>query len=140
MTHTEGVQCAHHIDFVVRDLAAATDRFQTILGVDPLPREQLEDRGVELVRFEVGDLWIILVQPVTEDSPVQKFLDRHGEGFFHIAFKVEDVEAIAGRLEAEGVQLMNRVPRTGVEGWKLIDIEMEDTFGVYTQLIEEPSG
>ena len=106
--------------------------------MEPLARERLEDRGVELVRFELSNLWIILVQPVTVDSPVQAFLDQHGEGFFHIAYKVGDVEAVAERLESEGVQLVNRVPRLGVEGWKLVDIEMDETFGVYTQLIEEP--
>ena len=131
------IKRAHHIDFVVRDLDRAAVRFATVFGVEPRERERLEDRGVELVRFEIGNLWIILVQPIRDDSPVQAFLDKHGEGFFHIAYKVDDVEAEAERLESEGIRLMNRVPRLGVEGWKLIDIEMEDTFGIYTQLIQE---
>jgi methylmalonyl-CoA epimerase len=131
------IKRAHHVDFVVRDLDRAAARFATVFGVEPRERERLEDRGVELVRFELGNLWIILVQPIRDDSPVQAFLDKHGEGFFHIAYKVDDVEAEAERLESDGIRLMNRVPRLGVEGWKLIDIEMEDTFGVYTQLIQE---
>ncbi len=131
------VERAHHIDFVVRDLDRAAARFSTVFGVEPRGREKLEDRGIELVRFDLGNIWIILVQPITDESPVQAFLDEHGEGFFHIAFKVGDVEAEAERLEAEGIRLVNRKPRRGVEGWKLVDIEMEDTFGIYTQLIEE---
>jgi len=131
------VERAHHIDFVVRDLDRAAARFSTVFGVEPRGREKLEDRGIELVRFDLGNIWIILVQPTTDESPVQAFLDEHGEGFFHIAFKVGDVEAEAERLEAEGIRLVNRKPRRGVEGWKLVDIEMEDTFGIYTQLIEE---
>ena len=43
-------------------------------------------------------------------------------------------------MESEGIRLANRIPRLGVEGWKLIDLEMEDTFGVYTQLIQEDDG
>ena len=131
------VERAHHIDFVVRDLDRAAARFSTVFGVEPRGREKLEDRGIELVRFDLGNIWIILVQPISDESPVQAFLDEHGEGFFHIAFKVGDVEAEAERLEAEGIRLVNRKPRRGVEGWKLVDIEMEDTFGIYTQLIEE---
>jgi len=131
------IQRAHHIDFVVRDIDRAASRFAAIFGVEPLERERLEDRGVEVVRFDVGGLWIALVQPTRDDSPVQAFLDKHGEGFFHIAFKVEDVETEAARMESEGIRLANRIPRLGVEGWKLIDLEMEDTFGVYTQLIQE---
>ncbi len=131
------IQRAHHIDFVVRDIDRAASRFAAIFGVEPLERERLEDRGVEVVRFDVGGLWIALVQPIRDDSPVQAFLDKHGEGFFHIAFKVEDVETEAARMESEGIRLVNRIPRLGVEGWKLVDLEMEDTFGVYTQLIQE---
>ena len=131
------VRRAHHIDFVVHDLDAAKERFEAILGLESLPREALEDRGVELVRFDLGNLWIILVQPIDPSSPVQVFLDRHGEGFFHIAYLVDDIEAMAERLESKGIDLVNRVPRRGVEGWKLVDIEMDNTFGVYTQLIEE---
>jgi len=134
------VRRVHHIDFVVRDLDAATARYSQILGVAPRAREKLDSRGVELVRFEVGDLWIILVRPVRPDSPVQAFLDRYGEGFFHIAYQVDDVAAEAARLAGEGVRLVNATPRRGVEGWKLIDLEIDDTFGVTTQLAEEDAG
>jgi methylmalonyl-CoA/ethylmalonyl-CoA epimerase len=131
------IQRLHHIDFVVRDLDRAANRFAAIFGVEPLERERLEDRGVELVRFDIGGLWIALVQPTRDDSPVRAFLDHHGEGFFHIAFKVEDVEREAARIEGDGIRLVNRAPRLGVEGWKLVDLEMGDTFGVSTQLIQE---
>lgn len=131
------VRRVHHIDFVVRDLDAAASTYARVLGVEPRSRETLEDRGVELVRFELGDIWVILVQPVRSDSPVQAFIDRHGEGFFHIGYKVDDVEAEAERLQSEGIPLSSDIPRRGVEGWKLVDIDMEETFGVYTQLVEE---
>ena len=129
------VERVHHIDFVVRDLDAATARYSSILGVEPRSREELPDRGIHLVRFEVGGIWIILVQPVRDDSPVRAFLDRYGEGFFHIAYKVDDLDQEAERLAGEGVKLGQ--PRRGVEGWKLLDIDMGETFGAYSQLVEE---
>jgi methylmalonyl-CoA/ethylmalonyl-CoA epimerase len=131
------IERVHHIDFVVRNLDEATARYSRILGREPSARERLEDRGVELVRFEVGNIWIILVQPVRDDSPVKDFLDKHGEGFFHIAYKVKNVVEEAERIKSSGVRLINEEPRAGVEGWKLIDLAMEDTIGVMTQLIEE---
>jgi methylmalonyl-CoA/ethylmalonyl-CoA epimerase len=127
----------HHIDFVVRDLTEATARFARVFGREPGPRERLESRGIELVRFRIGEVWLILVQPVQQDSPVMKFLEKHGEGFFHIAFKVDDVEAETRRLKELEVQLQNDEPRRGVEGWKLIDIALEETCGVMIQLAEE---
>lgn len=128
----------HHIDFVVRDLAAAAERFATIFNRQPLPRERLEHRGVELVRFDLGNLWIILVRPFRVDSPVMEYLERHGEGFFHVAYLSDDVGAEARRLVASGIRLATSEPREGVDGWKLVDLAMADTFGVMTQIIEEP--
>ena len=127
----------HHIDFVVRDLDRATETYRKILGKEPRARESLPDRGVELVRFDLGGVWVILVQPVRADSPVQAFLDRYGEGFFHIAYQVASVEAQVERLRAQGITAANEKPRRGVEGWKLVDLEIEDTAGVLTQFIEQ---
>lgn len=126
----------HHLDIVVRDLDQAVERFRGISGITPEPRERLPQRGIELVRFQIGDTWIILVQPVSKDSPVTDFLEQHGEGFFHIAYEVDDVEAAGRDLKAQGVGLVNEVPRRGVEGWKLLDLEIPDTLGVMTQLVE----
>ncbi len=116
--------------------AFATDRYRAILGREPLERESLPDRGIELARFEVGETWLILVQPVRDDSPVAEFLRRHGEGFFHIAYEVDDAEAKGRALAEQGIGVVNEVPRRGVEGWKLVDLEIEDTLGVMTQIVE----
>ena len=131
------IRRVHHIDFVVRDLDRAAEQYSKFLGKPPGPRESLESRGIELVRFDVGNVWIVLVQPVREDSPVAAFLEKHGEGFFHIGYQVDDVAAEAERLKAEEIRLVNPVPRLGVEGWQLVDIDMEETAGVYSQLVQQ---
>ena len=127
----------HHIDLVVRDLDRAEAQFRKVLGVDPEPREALPDRGVVLARFRIGETWLILVQPVRDDSPVAAFLEQNGEGFFHIAIEVGDVEARVKDLIGAGIEVMNETPRLGVEGWKLIDIEVDQTHGAMIQMIEE---
>lgn len=128
----------HHIDVVVRDLDQAEERYRRVLGVEPLPRERLPGRGIDLVRFRIGETWLILVQPTDEDGPVARFLHAHGEGFFHMAIEVEDIEAHARALKSRGVPLVQEEPRIGIDGWKLIDIELDETLGAMIQLIEPP--
>lgn len=128
----------HHLDIVVRDLDRATARYRQVLGVEPRPRETLPDRGIELVRFPIGEAWLILVQPTAGEGPVAAFLDQHGEGFFHVAFEVDDVAERARSLDESGVGLANRRPRVGLDGWKLVDLDIDDTFGAMIQLVEEP--
>lgn len=130
----------HHIDIVVRDLSSATERFRRILGIEPRERETLASRGIELARFLIGQTWLILVQPMSEDGPVADFLRQHGEGFFHMAVEFDDVEAQARTLSQRGVRLVQPYPRIGVDGWKLVDIEIDETFGAMMQLVESPEG
>ncbi len=124
---------------MVRDLERATERYRLILGQEPLERESLPERGVDLARFRVGEIWIILVQPTQEDSPVMDFLNEHGEGFFHIAYQVDDVETTGRSLEDAGIRLAGGGTRRGVEGWKLLDLDMAETLGAMIQLVE-PEG
>lgn len=128
----------HHIDVVVRDLDQAEDRYRRVLGIDPLPRETLPERGIDLVRFRIGETWLILVQPTGGTGPVAAFLDEHGEGFFHMAIEFDDVEGQARDVEARGVRLTNDQPRIGIDGWKLIDVELTETLGAMIQFVEAP--
>lgn len=128
----------HHLDIVVRDLDRAEARYRQVLGVEPLPRESFPERGIELVRFRIGETWLILVRPTDETGPVAAFLAEHGEGFFHLAVEVGDIEERARALTAEGVRLTSTDPRIGIDGWKLVDVELDETFGAMVQLVEDP--
>jgi methylmalonyl-CoA/ethylmalonyl-CoA epimerase len=130
----------HHIDIVVKDLEQAEARYRMILGIEPRARESHEKRGIDLVRFKVGETWLILVQPTRSDGPVADFLERHGEGFFHMAVEVADIESTARALRDREVGLVNHEPRVGVDGWKLVDIEPAETLGAMIQLVEDPGG
>lgn len=130
----------HHIDFVVRDLDHAVAQYRKVFGIEPGERESLPSRGIDLARFRIGETWIILVQPTRSDSPVMEFLERYGEGYFHMALEVDDVEVAAGEMRARGVRLTNETPRIGVEGWKLIDVDMEETLGAMMQFVQQTEG
>ncbi len=126
----------HHINFVVSDLDRAINQYEKLFGVSPSQRETLEERGVETVRFRVGDMWIVLVQPLDSQSVPGRHLEQHGEGFFLISYQVDDVRHAADTLEARGAKLLNRAPRDGLDDWQVIDIAPEDTLGVQSQLVE----
>lgn len=128
----------HHIDVVVRDLEQAEDRYRRVLGIEPLPRESFVERGIDLVRFRIGETWLILVQPTSDEGPVAAFLQEHGEGFFHMAIEFQDVEEQARAVKERKIRLVNSEPRTGIDGWKLIDIELDETLGAMIQLVEAP--
>ena len=72
----------HHINFVVRDLEAAVSSYEQILDRPVDARDSLQDRGVEIARFRLGETWLCLVQPIRPDTVPARHLKEHGEGFF----------------------------------------------------------
>src|SRR4028118_2360317 len=83
----------YHLGYAVENIQAATRFYEEHYGVRVGDLEEVEEQGIVATMFEVGESMIELVQPTRPDSPVRKFLEKRGEGFHHVAFKVDDLEA-----------------------------------------------
>ena len=124
----------HHLTFVVRDLEQSIHGYQVDLGVASVEREELPGRGVRTARFRIGEVWIVLAQPIDDGEPM-RYLREHGEGLLLISYQVADLEgAIADSAARGGPEL--KAPRVGLAGWRVVDIAASVTPGVITQLCE----
>ncbi len=125
----------HHLNFIVRDLEQSMPAFTTLLGTGAGKVESLPERGVRLVRFRVGETWLILVQPTDPDGVPARYLEQHGEGFFLASFQVDSLEAALDQLGAEGIPAIDPEPRQGLDDWQVVDLETEPFSGVQVQLV-----
>jgi methylmalonyl-CoA/ethylmalonyl-CoA epimerase len=130
----------HHINFLVRDLDEAEARYRAMLGFGAALREDLSSRGVITARFQIGDTWLVLVQPTSEEGEPARHLRERGEGFFLISFGVDDLDAAIERAKEGGGQFASAEPRQGIENWRVIDFDAADTYGAIVQLTEETGG
>ena len=135
----EGVTGIHHINFLVRDLDEAEQRYRSLLGLGPAIRDELAGRKVKTARFRLGDTWLVLVQPTSEEGEPARHLREHGEGFFLISFGVEDLEDAVKRVHMGGADFSGPA-RQGLDDWKIIDIARQHSFGAQLQLTEESDG
>ena len=126
----------HHINFIVRDLEKALRRYKVLFGDPVSESESLPQRGVKLARFKVGETWLILVEPVDDESVPGRYLKQHGEGFFLISCQVDDVKKSARLVSSEGITVLDPLPRQGLDDWEVMDLSREDLFGVDFQLVE----
>lgn len=125
-----------HVAIAVEDLDAAIDGYRRRYGVEPLHRERVESQGVEEAMIPVGGSFVQLLQPLTADSPVGRFLAKHGEGLHHVAYAVPDIDAALNHLEAEGARLIDRKPRIGGRGAKIAFVHPADLAGTLIELVE----
>jgi methylmalonyl-CoA/ethylmalonyl-CoA epimerase len=121
-----------HVAVAVPSISAATALFELISGCTSSPVERVEAQGVD-VAF-IGS--IELLQPSSPDSTVQKFLEKRGAGLHHIAYRVSDIDATLARLEAAGIQLIDKKGRPGARGHRVAFLHPKSTNGVLIELVE----
>ena len=128
----------YHLGYAVEDIEAAARFYEEHFGVDVGEPEEVEEQGIVAKMFEVGESTIELVQPTRPDSPVGKFLEKRGEGFHHVAFQVDDLEAALVELKENGVELIDEMPRIGAGGTRMAFLHPRGAHGVLTELVELP--
>jgi methylmalonyl-CoA epimerase len=125
-----------HVAIAVEDLDATIDSYRSRYGVGPLHRERVESQGVEEAMIPVGGSFVQLLQPLSADSPVGRFLAKHGEGLHHVAYAVPDITTALRHLEAEGARLIDREPRVGGRGARIAFVHPADLAGTLIELVE----
>ncbi|MEZ5514953.1 MAG: VOC family protein [Steroidobacteraceae bacterium] len=133
------LESVHHLNLLVRDVDAAAERYARLFNVEVGAREELFARGVVTRRFRCGATWIVLVQPTRPDSLPAKRLAERGEGLFLLSFAVRDLDAAAATVRTAGGRTTTNEPRTGLDGWRIIDVEPADLFGADIQLCQDPT-
>jgi methylmalonyl-CoA/ethylmalonyl-CoA epimerase len=127
----------HHINFLVADLDKAVERYKDLFGIESVELEELPDRGVVTARFDVNGVWIVLVQPVDDESEPARVLREQGEGVFLISFGVDDLEDTRAKLVAKGAIAKSATVRDGLQNWRVIDLNPDAVFGAAIHLTEE---
>jgi methylmalonyl-CoA/ethylmalonyl-CoA epimerase len=121
-----------HLGVAVSDLAAARKIWDLVTGQEP-DCETVATQKVETAMYPCG---IELVAPVSEDSPISKFLAKRGDGVHHVTFEVDDIEAHLARLKDAGVRLINETPTPGHGGCRVAFLHPSSTGGVLVELKE----
>ncbi len=124
-----------HVGVAVHSIAESSRVFELLSGASCSPPETLPEQGVR-VAF-VGD--VELLEPLAPDTTVGRFLDRRGPGLHHVAYRTHDLEADLAELDAAGLRLIDREPRTGANGHRVAFLHPSSTGGVLVELVERPS-
>jgi methylmalonyl-CoA/ethylmalonyl-CoA epimerase len=110
------IEKIHHIGVAVHDLERALLFYRDTLGLHVHAQDTVQDQGVKAALLTIGESEIELLQPLSPDSPVGKFLERKGEGLHHICFQTPDVDAELEVLKEKDVPLVDQAPRRGLAG------------------------
>lgn len=123
-----------HLGIAVESIGKALEFYQS-LGMTVASREVVEHEGVSVAMLPAGESRVELLEPLTPDSVIGKYLTKRGPGLHHVAVKVQDLARTAARLEAAGFRLLGE-PKRGAGGHLYVFVHPASSGGVLWELIQ----
>jgi methylmalonyl-CoA/ethylmalonyl-CoA epimerase len=130
-----------HVGVACRDLDAAVSFYESTFGLTVVSHETNDEQGVREAMLVVDDApagmsYVQLLEPISPDTPVGRFIERRGEGIHHVGYGVADIDAALATIGATGVRLIDARPRHGSMGASIAFLHPADVGGVLTELVE----
>jgi len=126
-----------HIGIAVKDLSVSVPLFEKLLNTACYKTESVSSEQVDTAFFKTGETKVELVQSLTNDGVIARFIEKKGEGLHHIAFEVADIKAEMKRLESEGFVLLSSEPKKGADNKLVCFLHPKNTNGVLIEICQE---
>ena len=125
-----------HIGIATHQLDEALALWRDALGLQVAFTEEVVEQGVRIAMLPAGETHIELLEPLSETSPVGKFLQKRGPGIHHVAIRVTDIRASLASLKAKGTRLIDETPRMGAGGCLVAFVHPASANGVLLELVQ----
>lgn len=125
-----------HIGLAVTDIAEAVTLYQTQFGVHEWEIIELPERHMRVAITTIGTSMVELIAPTAPEAAFAKYLAEKGPGMHHIAYRVADITAALATLKAQGLRLVDEVPRPGLHGTLVAFVHPKATMGTLIELVQ----
>ena len=128
----------NHIAIAVPNITKASDMWQKALGANVSKPQTLPEHGVKVVFIESPNTKVELLEPLSESSPISKFLQKNPNGgMHHICYEVSDLESASKKLKNVGATILgDGNPKIGAHGNPVIFLQPSDFSGTLIELEE----
>lgn len=133
------IEQVDHIGIAVRSIAEARALYE-VLGLTVEAIEDVPQEGVRVALIPCGTTRIELLEPLSDDSPVAKFLAKRGPGLHHVCLKSSDVRADDAKLRAAGLEVLRPEPTRGAGGCWVQWVHPKSAGGILLELSEGEHG
>jgi methylmalonyl-CoA/ethylmalonyl-CoA epimerase len=129
-----------HIGVAVPSIEEALPHYRDALGMTLVHRETLAEQGVDAALLDVGESHVELIEPLSPDSGVGRFIAQRGAGLHHVAYRVDSIETALDRCRSAGMRLIDETPRAGIRGSRVAFLHPSSTGGVLTEIVQPSKG
>ena len=124
----------NHVAIAVKDIKAATATYRDTLGATVSAETDLPEHGVTTVFVELPNTKIELLQPLGDNSPIARFLEKNSDGgIHHVCYEVDDINTAVEKLKTEGARILGE-PKIGAHGKPVIFLHPKEFCGTLVEL------
>jgi methylmalonyl-CoA/ethylmalonyl-CoA epimerase len=126
----------NHVAIAVKDLEKAVATYRNSLGAVVSEPQAEPDHGVTVVFVTLPNTKIEFLEPLGENSPIAKFLEKNPDGgIHHVCYEVDDIIAARDQLKAAGARVLgDGEPKIGAHGKPVLFLHPKDFLGTLTEL------
>ncbi len=128
-----------HVGIAIENLDEDAQFWRLLLNNCEYISEVVKEQRVLTEIFDTGRGKIELLKAMSPNSPIAKFIEKRGKGIHHICLQVEDIKLAIKELIEAGIELIDKTPRVGAEGFMIAFIHPKSTSGVLVELSEKPT-
>ena len=125
-----------HIGIATSRIEDGLSIWRDVIGLEVHSTEEVKEQGVKICMLAAGDTQVELLEPLSPDTPVGKFLAKRGPGMHHIAIEVKDIRASLAELKNKGARLIDETPRVGAGGCLIAFVHPSSINGVLLELVQ----
>jgi methylmalonyl-CoA/ethylmalonyl-CoA epimerase len=125
-----------HIGIAVEDLEGARRFFEENFSLPTTENENFGELLFSFVDFQREGTKLELLQSTTDAGQMAKFISKRGPGIHHIALETDDIQGELNRLQAKGIELINRTPYRNAHQELVALIHPKSTNGILIELVQ----
>jgi methylmalonyl-CoA/ethylmalonyl-CoA epimerase len=125
----------HHLGVAVDDLDSALETYERLFGAEVEHQATIDEQGVRAASLRIGEGRVELLEALSQETPVGRFLAKRGPGMHHVAYEVNDLRATLAELTKEGAELIDREPRPGLFGLEVAFVHPDSVHGVLSEVV-----
>jgi methylmalonyl-CoA epimerase len=130
------IQGIDHVGIAVKSIDEAKKFWVDTLGMKLSHIEEVPEQKARVALLKGGETTIELVEPTSPDSPIQRFIEKRGEGLHHLTLKTDHLAEQLKKLKAASVNLIDEQPRLGASGAQIAFLHPKSAHGVLVELCE----
>tara|TARA_B110000014_G_C19988756_1_gene512081 strand:- start:354 stop:767 length:414 start_codon:yes stop_codon:yes gene_type:complete len=123
-----------HIAIATKESKQMNNFFSKIFIDTDFKKEIVESENVVTAFFNVGDVNIETLEPTSEDSIINKYLNKNGPGIHHVAFLVDNINAAISYFKNNNIRVIYDPPKIGASNKLITFLHPKDTFGILMEL------